>query len=171
MPVRRLLVSVLGCAAVAALAPSVAAAQPTGGGNSSAALACQQRGFVQYVRSDGSTFASTGDCVSYAAAGGSLVPVALDVSFVPDPTRPVGDTFFENLTVTGSGLEPGSTVSSSFIPYGTGTRSPIVPTAVNHTVAADGTFSTAWSTGCPLDRGFVFYATTAYGQQITATGC
>jgi hypothetical protein len=158
---------VLACAALALCAPSLAAAGPSGGDSSSAALACQQGGFVNFVRSDGSTFGDTGDCVSYAALGGTLVPVDLNASFVADPSR----TPFEDLTLTGSGLEPGSTVSYSFIPVGQTTRSAILPTLGNNTVASDGSFVAGWQTGCPLDNSFEFFATTAYGLPITATGC
>ena len=138
-----------------------------GGGNSEAAQACQKGGYADLVRSDGSTFANAGACVSYAALGGTFVAVTLTATFVPDPSR----GGFENLTVTGSGLQPGSTVSYSYVQFGNGIRTMTVPTEVNHTVAADGGFLTAWPTGCPLDHSFEFYATTAYGKSITASGC
>jgi hypothetical protein len=147
-------------------APSLAVARPSGD-NSSAAHSCQHGGFVNFVRSDGSAFVNVGRCVSYAAHGGSLVPVALNVSFVADSSRAP----FEDVTVTGAGLEPGSTVSYSFIPAGETMESTIAPTIGNHTVASDGSFSTSWGTGCPLDNSFEFFATTAYGLPITATGC
>jgi hypothetical protein len=110
--------------------------------------------------------------VSYAAHGEALAPVALNVSFVPDPNRPFGGVDFENVTVTGSGLEPGSTISYSFIPFGSSSPSTPSPLPISpNTVAANGTFTGGWQKGCPLDNSFVFYATTAYGQPITATGC
>jgi hypothetical protein len=155
---------VISGAVLIALALGPAAAQAD---NSAAAYACQDGGFVNYVRADGSTFSNTGGCVSYAAHGAGLVPVGLDASFVPDASRGI----FEDVTVTGTGLEPGSTVTYSLIPFGGDTRQGNFPTIGNSTVAADGTFSTGWETGCPLDRSFEFYATTAYGQPITATGC
>ena len=43
-----------------------------GGGNSTAAHLCQDGGFQNIFRSDGSAFTNTGDCVSYAAHGGVL---------------------------------------------------------------------------------------------------
>jgi len=43
-----------------------------GGGNSTAAHLCQNGGYQNIYRSDGSGFANTGDCVSYAAHGGQL---------------------------------------------------------------------------------------------------
>ncbi|HJQ19131.1 MAG TPA: hypothetical protein VJ867_02210 [Gemmatimonadaceae bacterium] len=43
------------------------------GGNSAAAHACQQNGFQDVFRSNGTPFANTGECVSYAAHGGVFV--------------------------------------------------------------------------------------------------
>jgi hypothetical protein len=51
------------------LAPTAVA----GGGNSGNAKLCQKNGWTTLVRSDGSSFANQGDCVSYAAQGNSLV--------------------------------------------------------------------------------------------------
>ncbi len=45
-----------------------------GGGNSANAQKCQKGGWQTFVRSDGSAFANQGECVSYAAKGGSLQP-------------------------------------------------------------------------------------------------
>ncbi|MGZ4390532.1 MAG: hypothetical protein ACXVRK_00200 [Gaiellaceae bacterium] len=45
-----------------------------GGGNSDAAKACQKGGWQTLVRQDGTAFTNTGDCVSYGAHGGALVP-------------------------------------------------------------------------------------------------
>jgi hypothetical protein len=42
------------------------------GGNSDAAHACQQGGYQDLFRADGTGFDSVGDCVSYAANGGRL---------------------------------------------------------------------------------------------------
>jgi hypothetical protein len=42
------------------------------GGNSPAAHACQQGGYLSLVGSDGTTFSNVGDCVSYAAHGGTF---------------------------------------------------------------------------------------------------
>ena len=161
---RRFMVAVL--VSIAALVPLTQAASADGG-NSSAAHACQQGGYVNLVRSDGSPFADVGSCVSYGAHDGTFVPVTLTATFTADPNRGI----FEDLTVTGSGLQPGSTVTYSFIAFSTNMRSATEPTVGNHMVASDGTFSTAWPTGCPLDHSFVFSATTAYGVPISATGC
>ena len=161
---RRSVLSVLVMTAVSISLTQVAFA---GGGNSGAAQTCQKGGYANLVRSDGSMFANAGACVSYAALDGAFVPVTLSATFVPDPSR--GE--FQNLTVTGSGLQPWSTVSYSFVQFANGIRTVSLPTEVNHTVASDGGFLTAWGTGCPLDHSFEFYATTAYGAPITASGC
>jgi hypothetical protein len=59
----------------ATLALSVGAGTAgAGGGNSDAAKACQQGGWQTLVRQDGTGFKNAGDCVSYAAQGGGLVP-------------------------------------------------------------------------------------------------
>lgn len=59
----------------ATLALSVGAGTAAaGGGNSDAAKACQQGGWQTMVRQDGTGFKNAGDCVSYAAHGGGLVP-------------------------------------------------------------------------------------------------
>jgi len=49
--------------------PSVAA---QGGGNSDAAHLCQQGGYTGLVGSNGETFENTGQCVRYAARGGTF---------------------------------------------------------------------------------------------------
>jgi len=51
---------------------TVGADASAGGGNSDAAHACQQGGYLTLHRSDGSPFKNAGDCVSYFAQGGTL---------------------------------------------------------------------------------------------------
>jgi hypothetical protein len=59
---------VVASALAALAAPSAAMAA----GNSDAAHACQQGGWQNLVRQDGTGFTNTGDCVTYAANGGTL---------------------------------------------------------------------------------------------------
>jgi hypothetical protein len=80
---RRLTVSLVGGCSLAlaglALLPGgmrPAQGQTAGPGNSAAAHACQQGGYLDFTREDGTAFANTGECVSYAAQGGTLVPVS-----------------------------------------------------------------------------------------------
>lgn len=61
-----------------------------GGGNSAAAHACQKGGYLGLVGSGGETFRNTGECVSFAAHGGTfatgiIVPAGRTVTF-DDPT-------------------------------------------------------------------------------------
>ena len=63
-------------------APASASAQ----GNSEAAHACQQGGYVNWTRQDGTTFDNTGQCVSYAARGGTLVPLTPTETPTETPT-------------------------------------------------------------------------------------
>lgn len=67
--VRRFMRSAMTITALISLAQPASA----GGGNATAAHKCQRGGYYNVVRSDGSTFANTGDCVSYAARGGAFV--------------------------------------------------------------------------------------------------
>lgn len=79
-------------AALAAVTLTPAPADAAGGGNSAAAKACQNGGYVNYKTSEGARFANEGACVSYAARGGSL-------SSVPTPRaacESVGGTFQDN---------------------------------------------------------------------------
>ena len=79
-------------------------------GNSAAAAACQDGGYVDWTDAAGNAFRNTGACVSYAAHGGTLVPVVVDpVNPFSVSYRPSGTSGFQ-ATVTGSGLEPDSSV-------------------------------------------------------------
>jgi hypothetical protein len=77
-----------------------------GGGNSQSAERCQHGGWETLVRSDHSLFTNQGECVSYAARGGTLHQLAsltLSIEKV--------DCFNVRLIATGFGLKPGSFVS------------------------------------------------------------
>jgi hypothetical protein len=52
-----------------------AATASDGGGNSANAKLCQNNGWTELLRSDGTAFRNQGDCVSYGAQGGTLHPV------------------------------------------------------------------------------------------------
>lgn len=55
--------------AILTASPSLAAAK---GSNSDAAKKCQKGGWQEWVRADRTPFKNQGDCVSYAARGGTL---------------------------------------------------------------------------------------------------
>jgi hypothetical protein len=69
----------------AGLALAVGVGTATAGGNSDVAHACQQGGWQNYVRADGTGFNNQGECVSYGAQGGSLKKKPL-VTNVSEPT-------------------------------------------------------------------------------------
>ena len=48
-----------------------------GGGNSANAKLCQKSGWMEWVTAEGTPFANTGMCVSYAAQGGVLRPLII----------------------------------------------------------------------------------------------
>jgi hypothetical protein len=57
---------------IALLFGTTSVARADQGGNSAAAHACQQDGYLSLVGSDGTTFDTVGACVSYAAHGGKF---------------------------------------------------------------------------------------------------
>jgi hypothetical protein len=59
-----------------------------GPGNSDAAKACQKDGYKSLYRTDGSGFKNTGDCVSYAAQGGTLQTKCQPGSWSPTGVTP-----------------------------------------------------------------------------------
>ncbi len=85
-------------------------------GNSQAAQACQQGGYRNYVRSDGTPFANPGECASYAAQGGTLLP---------KPTARITDVF---IYASGSYTQAAAVTGTGFLP--------------NHLITFDVTFGT-----------------------------
>ena len=70
-PLLRFAVVAASLSVMVGVAPAIAAAD---GGNSDAAKACQKDGWQTLIRQDGTRFKNTGDCVSYKAQGGALIP-------------------------------------------------------------------------------------------------
>ena len=68
---------------VLALVVAAVAAAPAGAaGNADNAKLCQKGGWQTLFRSDGSTFANQGDCVSYAAKGNTILTAPPNPWFV-----------------------------------------------------------------------------------------
>jgi hypothetical protein len=63
--------------------PGASASPGSGSGNSGNAKLCQKGGWQSEYRSDGTRFASVGDCVSYAAHGGTLTSSPPFVNHAP----------------------------------------------------------------------------------------
>jgi len=120
----------LFCCVVLALTVGVAVALGGDGGNAAAAKGCQKDGWKELARSDGSAFKNQGDCVFYAAQGGTLQAKCAgseDFSAAADRSQP---TTFSGGTIdttygSVSGLEGGIVVegTSFFSPdFATGTH-------------------------------------------------
>jgi hypothetical protein len=98
-------------------APSLAKSGGNAGGNSAASAACEDGGYQSWTDAAGNAFRNAGACVSYAAHGNPLVPVA------PAPVSPFSVTYARSgssgfqASVTGSGLQPESTVDL-FVTWG-----------------------------------------------------
>jgi hypothetical protein len=129
---------------------------PPGPGNSAAAKACQKGGWQNLVTSEGLAFASQDDCVAYAAHGGvlSLKPVARG-------TLTATWTFTDGLSVSGSGLVPGSEVDL----HGDQDGMPVAPFAVG-VVDANGTIT--WSFRPPCDLRQVYFTGTDLLGAVTS---
>jgi len=85
-----------------------------GGGNSDAAKACQQGGWENLVRQDATAFTNTGDCVSYAAQGGALIPTGSHlITFSEFPVGTLVTTQYASEGVIFSGT-PGPRISGDF---------------------------------------------------------
>jgi hypothetical protein len=86
-----------------------------GGGNSDAAHACQKGGYAHYTRADGTPFSNTGECVSYAAHGGVLMPIVpttISTSLYRD-TIPAGSTDYDTAALSGQTATAGGFVTYS----------------------------------------------------------
>jgi hypothetical protein len=79
---KKLIFALVLAAATAAIIVPLAAA---GGGNSGNAQSCQQGGWRNLARQDGTGFTNAGDCVSYAAHGGTLVAKPAPITPVSEP--------------------------------------------------------------------------------------
>jgi hypothetical protein len=92
------------------VAPALAKSGGNAGGNSAASAACENGGYQNWTDAAGKPFRNAGACTSYAAHGNALVPVA------PVPVNPFSVTYARSgssgfqATVTGSGMQPESTV-------------------------------------------------------------
>jgi hypothetical protein len=82
------------------------------GGNAANAHKCEEGGYLDYTDANGDPFKNEGQCTSYAARGGQLVPV---------PTGP--DITIDQAagTISGTGFTPNSSsffVTTAFSPSG-----------------------------------------------------
>jgi len=102
----------------ASLSMLTATAALANGGNSAAAHACQQGGYLALVGEGGETFKNTGDCVSFAAHGGKfatgiIVPAGHTVTF-NDPTLSACNNLIYGYTTGGAIVALGSKAFGCF---------------------------------------------------------
>jgi hypothetical protein len=157
----------VGALAVGLFVPLVGGVHVThAAGNSDAAHACQQGGYLSLQGSDGTTFANEGQCVSYVAHGGTIVGVnACTV------TSTTGCLTFNNATLPeASGPHPGATISltgsTSFedacsTPNANGLCGPFTYPNANALATGGGTYVERDSTGAVLSQGIYRIADTA----------
>ena len=106
---RRYVLSVLVVGLAVALSVGVATAT-AGGGNSANAKLCQKNGWMNQVRSDGTSFNNEDECVSYGAKGGTLMP---------KPTCTAGsENFSEDAARSQPTAFAGGTINTAYGPVG-----------------------------------------------------
>ena len=91
-------------------APALGKHGGNAGGNSYASAVCSDGGYVNWTDAAGNTFRNEGDCVSYAAHDGTLMPVVVPpVTPFSVSYGPMGTNGF-TATLTGTGLAPDTAV-------------------------------------------------------------
>jgi hypothetical protein len=121
------------------------------GGNSANAAKCEEGGYLDYTDAQGNAFKNAGQCTSYAARGGQLVPV---------PTGPDISIDQAAGTISGTGFTPNSTIAL---------RGDLTPSSAFFEVSgiptdATGAFTTG---GMDIDIPFCMFPDTSV--EVTAT--
>jgi hypothetical protein len=100
-----------------------AATALAGGGNSANAKLCQKDGWMNSVRSDGTSFSGPGECVSYGAHGGTLHSVLVFTAQLGGSSQnpPVASSGTGTTTVTWNTATNEMTVDVTFSGLTTGT--------------------------------------------------
>ena len=98
---RRVTLMLVAMAVMVPLFAVVAYAAP--GGNAANAAKCEEDGYLDYTDANGDPFKNEGQCTSYAARGGQLVPV---------PTGPPDLSIDQAAgTISGTGFTPNSFIT------------------------------------------------------------
>lgn len=115
-------------------------------GNSDAAHACQQGGFLTLTRSDGTGFKNAGECTSYAARGGVIVGVGSACT----ATATIGCLVLDSVTIREASVSGGTVTYLSATTYTVSGTINFSPTCQNGstgcsyavvTITGAGTFS------------------------------
>jgi hypothetical protein len=146
---------VVGALAATAAFPVLAVngtASAAPGGNSAAAHACQKGGFATLRGTDGTLFNNVGECVSYAAHGGTLEAIITTgpPSILLGPTTAIdGNSALCNVFVILSNFAPNTTEKGTITQDEDGTTQVTFTTDANGNFAGIG-FSYAKFTGITL---------------------
>lgn len=87
------------------------------GGNSGASAACENGGYLNWTRHDGSTFKNEGDCTRYAAKGGTLTPAVISpitLTYYPYPPDGPGEPSRWGVLI-GYAVEPGGSFNITWL--------------------------------------------------------
>jgi hypothetical protein len=102
------------------------------GGNSANAAKCEEGGYLDYTDAQGNPFKNEGQCTSYAARGGTLVPV------------PTADITLDQAagTISGTGFTPNSPITNSrvYSPNGQSVTDSLVSTDATGAFVDSGLF-------------------------------
>jgi hypothetical protein len=125
-----------------------------------AVASCENGGYANLVGADRAPFANEARCVEYAGGGGDLQPSKPVLTVGLSDSGPG-----TGITLTGSGLRPGSPVTLTVTLTGYG-----LLTLPSGTVGDDGTFARRYSNSfsCAAFRGFVAWGTDASGAPATS---
>ena len=138
-------------------------------GTSDRAHACQQGGYLLYMRTDGTPFRNTGECVKYANQGGPLVPLThAQIALVSSGLN------WTALNFLGSGFAPGSLFSITITSapgqpaFSFPWISPAFITGADGSLVLNGSWSAPFG-GCIGYQGTVILTASAgYSQASTA---
>ncbi len=155
---RSVLVVMVALAGLLALSGTVSAQ-----GNSEAARACKEGGYVNYTDTEGNPFENAGACVSYAAEGYELVPVVVVVPSIDLQILHRDGVVFDYI-ITGAGLDPETDVILKFYNYFS-----VLLDAKTFPVAADGTISVD-TTGTSLETECYQAGHSVEAAKVEATG-
>jgi hypothetical protein len=157
MRMRRLLVF---CAALA-LSVGAATAGAGGGGNSANAKMCEKNGWQALYRTDGSSFANQGACVSYGARGGTLkttravITSVFGILDIPSPTQ-------RYFGVTGTGFLPNHAITVTV-------TGPVEDDLGGAPLSTDGTGAFTTGSGLNTHTFFLYHSCNAASVHVVAT--
>jgi len=130
---------------------------------------CAEHGYLDYTRTDGSTFRNTGECTVYLKKGGTLVPISSPTVVVTSANLSSGLLVF---AFSASHFTPGSQVTQLHYVSTAYAIDFLDPASPLYTILADGTVSTTVAMTAPSTcvPGGTLSVTVADAAGDTATG-